>query len=80
MLVEILNGIISLLYLICYALTFLLPTTPFKFETIEWGPFGKGVGLFFPIEAMMTHFAVLLSAFLIYYAIRWLMRMIKMVR
>lgn len=80
MLVEILNGLIYVLYIVAYALTFLLPVTPFEFERIEWGDFGKSIGLIFPIKAMAQHFAVLLSAFLLYYAIRWILRIIKQVQ
>lgn len=80
MLVELLNGLVNVLYIIAYGLTFLLPVTPFSFEVIEWGEFGKALGLIFPIESMLKHFAVLLSAILIYYAIRWILRMIRQIQ
>lgn len=81
MLVELLNGLVTVLYIVAFALTVLLPQTPFKFEDrVEWGPFGHSVGAVFPLEAMVAHFIILLAAFGLYYAIRWLLRVIRQVQ
>lgn len=80
MLVAILNGLIEVLYLIGTALTFLLPESPFDFKNLSWGQFGKAVGFIFPISAMGLHMTAILTAFLTYYAIRWLLRVIRQVQ
>ncbi|MCK6208915.1 hypothetical protein KZX50_26255 [Bacillus infantis] len=80
MLVSILNGLFDVLVFIASALTFLLPETPFEFENLSWGPFGRAVGFFFPVSAMGIHMATLLTAFGFYYAIRWLLRIIRQIQ
>lgn len=80
MLVSILNGIIDVLHFIAYGITFLMPDTPFNFDDLSWGPFGKAVGFVFPISAMGTHFAVILVSFGFYYAIRWILRIIRQIQ
>lgn len=80
MLIELMNGLTNILYVVAYGLTMLLPETPFQFESVSWGPFGDAIGLVFPVVDMGIHMTVILSAFLIYYAIRWLLRLIKQVQ
>jgi hypothetical protein len=65
------------------AITFvfnLLPDTPFNFPKIEWGNFGKLIGAFIPVADIATHFVLILSAFGLYYAVRWILRVIRMVQ
>ena len=57
-----------------------LPNTPFRFEPLEWGEFGRLVGYFFPVQAMASNFVVVLTAVGLYYAIRYLLRMLKLVQ
>lgn len=80
MLVAILNGLIEVLYIIGLGLMAILPDSPFNFDDLSWGPFGDAVGFFFPISAMGIHFAALLTAFGFYYAVRWLLRVIRQVQ
>lgn len=58
----------------------LLPTSPFKFEPIEWGAFGNFVGYFLPVEKMATHFAAILMAVAVWYSIQHVLRILRMVR
>lgn len=80
MLVSIINGLLSILQFIASGLTFLLPETPFDFSGLTWGPFGEAVGLIFPVSAMGIHMTTILSAFGIYYVIRWLLRIIRQIQ
>ncbi|MFJ7484629.1 hypothetical protein [Bacillus thuringiensis] len=58
----------------------LLPDTPFRFEAIQWGDFGKLIGAIIPVAKVFTHFTLILGAFLLYYAIRWVLRIIRMIQ
>ena len=79
-LVPVVNFLIDILYIIASTLLKILPSTPFKFEPLEWGEFGKAVTYFIPVHVMITHFVLLLSAILIYYGIRWLLRLIRQIQ
>lgn len=57
-----------------------LPTSPFKFEPIKWGAFGDAVGYFLPVERMAAHFASILVAVGMWYAIQHVLRILRMVR
>lgn len=78
--VPIVNFLIDVLYSIGSTLMKILPNTPFEFETLKWGEFGKAVTYFIPVHVMITHFVLILSAILIYYGIRWLLRMIRQIQ
>lgn len=80
MLISIVNGFFDVIELICQAVFMILPDTPFKFDPLDWGPFGMAVGYFFPVQSMFAHMVMILTAFLGYYCIRWLLRIIKQVR
>lgn len=58
----------------------LLPNTPFVFEPIQWGPFGQLIGYVFPVTAMFQHMIFLLTAIAVYYLIRHLLRLVRMVK
>ena len=77
---PILNFLIDTLDLIVWALLFLLPETPFQFAPMQWGAFGSAVTLFVPVSQMAVSLALILTACLTYYAIRWLMRLIKQIQ
>lgn len=77
---DAINFVIDLLVDVITAIFGILPTSPFKFEGFDWGPFGKLIGMIFPAGDMFVHFTLLTSAFLIYYSIRWLLRLIKMIQ
>jgi hypothetical protein len=77
---TIVNFFIDVIYMIVQAIVFLLPASPFDFEPLDWGPFGQLVGAFFPIPKMFLHFSVITTAILLYYAVRQLLRLIKMVQ
>lgn len=57
----------------------LLPESPFQFNQIEWGPFGQLIGTFIPVASILTHFTLILLAISLYYGIRHLIRLVKMV-
>lgn len=80
MLVLILNGLIALVVVIVGGVSALLPDTPFNFADWSWGAFGDLVGFIIPVRAMFLHMAAILSAFMGYYAIRWLLRMIRQIQ
>lgn len=58
----------------------MLPATPFDFTSVEWGPFGQLIGYFIPVADMFTHFTLILSAIAVYYVVRHLLRLVKMVK
>lgn len=59
----------------------ILPDSPFQFESnVDWGPFGDVIGLIFPVAQMGIHMTVILSAFLAYYAVRWILRLIRQIQ
>lgn len=80
MLVKITNGLIDLLTMILNALLLLLPDTPFTFTSFDWGPLGDAIGFVFPVASMATHLAALLTAFGLYYGIRWILRIIRQIQ
>lgn len=77
---PIINFFIDLFVMIFDFCVGLLPETPFKFEAIQWGVFGNAVGTFIPVGKMATHLTLILSAVGLYYAARWLLRLIKMIQ
>jgi hypothetical protein len=79
-LVTILNGIIEVLYLIASGIVALLPDSPFQFEPLELGIFGQIIGLVFPVGDMATHMTLILSAFAMYYVVRWLLRLVRQIQ
>jgi hypothetical protein len=80
MLSLIVNGLINLVYVIVYAIMALLPETPFDFRSLSWGNFGIMIGYVFPVNAMFIHMSVIITAFLLYYVVRWLLRMIRQIQ
>lgn len=80
MLIDILNGIIDVLTLIAGAVLSLLPDTPFDFSNLSWGDFGDLIGFLFPIEGMFAHMTVIIGAFLTYYVIRWILRIVRQIQ
>lgn len=80
MFTSIMDALIGLAVVISEGVFLLLPDTPFKFEPIEWGSFGKALGYFVPIKMMAGSFALLLLSIGGYYAIRTILRWIKMVQ
>lgn len=58
----------------------ILPATPFAFEKIEWGPFGQLIGYFIPVADMFTHFTLILVSIGLYYVLRHLLRLVRMVK
>ena len=77
---TIINFFIDVIYMIVQAIVFLLPASPFDFKPLNWGPFGQLVGAFIPIPQMFAHFVTLTTAILLYYAIRQILRLIKMIQ
>lgn len=80
MIKRIINFLIDLITLILDGIMKLLPDTPFQFEPIPWGSFGQLVGLFIPLGSMALHMVLILTAYLGYYVVRWLLRVIRQVQ
>ena len=77
---PIINFLIDLIVTILEFLIGLLPQTPFKFEPLHWGVFGDLLGYFIPFGTFVTHMVLILSAVGLWYAVRWAMRLIKMIQ
>lgn len=80
MLTAIMNGLINVAVWIMEGAFLLLPDTPFHFEKLDWGEFGKAIGYVFPLVKMATSFIAILTAVGTYYAVRTLLRWVKMVQ
>jgi hypothetical protein len=74
------NGGIDVLVFIITAVMGLLPDTPFHFEKMDWGEWGDLIGFLIPLSTMFLHMTAIVGAFLIYYAIRLILRWIKMIQ
>lgn len=74
------ESLLDILGYIVDLLVFLLPTTPFVFEQLEWGEFGLLIGYFFPVSSMIQHFVAILLTIASYYAVRYLLRTVKMIK
>jgi hypothetical protein len=79
-LVAILNGLIEVLYLISLGISALLPESPFQFEQLDLGVFGQIIGIVFPVGDMATHMTLLLTAFALYYVVRWILRLVRQIQ
>lgn len=77
---DIINFLIDLLVIIITGIMALLPQTPFKFDPLDWGLFGDAVGYFLPIGTMVAHLTIILASVGLWYAVRWLFRLIQMIR
>lgn len=82
--IKILNFIFAVVFswwidLLIFMLSF-LPSSPIQFEPIKWGTFGNLVGYFIPVQTMIEHFAGILAALTVWYAIQHILRILRMVR
>lgn len=57
----------------------LLPDADFAAKPIEWGEFGSAIGYFFPVTTMVTHFALIISAFVLFLGVQHILRLVKMI-
>lgn len=81
MLTDWVNGLIDMLVKGFDMAFSILPDSPFQFaENVSWGPFGDAIGVVFPVAEMGVHMTIILSAFLGYYAVRWLLRIIRQIQ
>lgn len=80
MLTAIANFIIDVVVGIITSIFSLFPATPFQFPVLDWGPFGLLIGTVFPVGTLFLHMTFITTAVLFYYAIRWLLRTIKMIQ
>jgi hypothetical protein len=78
--VWIVNFLFDLIALLIQGVIFLLPNTPFKFESLEWGSFGQMVGYFIPVQTMFGHMAAIVGVMLSWFAISYILRLIKLIR
>lgn len=82
MLTRIINALVQLLAMIASAVLSLLPDSPFSWdfvETIKSMPYMSVVFYFIPFEAMISITMAYVTAVVVYYAVRWVLRLIKMV-
>lgn len=83
-LIKFVNLLFSVLFswwidMLIFMLAF-LPESPIKFEPIKWGEFGNIVGYFIPVATMASHFAAILMAVTLWYALQHVLRILRMVR
>lgn len=75
--IGIINKIIELFALALQSIIGILPDSPFNAisfpETGYWG----WIGIFVPVEAILTIFGSWLSAVLVWYGVRWVFRFVK---
>lgn len=76
---SILNWLIDALKWAADFAFLLLPDSPFQFDW-DWGPYGKLIGPFFPVQTIAVHMASILTAYLAYYSVRWILRLIRAVQ
>lgn len=57
----------------------LLPDADFSADPIEWGVFGNSIGYFIPVSSMASHFAMILSALVLFYGIQHILRLIRLI-
>src|SRR5690625_3821514 len=75
----IIENLLTILDYIAQFVLLILPDSPFQFEPIEWGIFGNIIGFFIPVATIIQHFILILTAIGFYYAVRYLLRIIKQV-
>lgn len=81
MLTDWVNGLLDMLVTAFDTVFGILPDSPFQFESnVNWGAFGDAIGIVFPVAQMGVHMTIILSAFLAYYAVRWILRLIRQVQ
>jgi len=84
LIIKVANMIIAVVFswwidMLIFILSF-LPVSPFKFEPIKWGEFGNAIGYFIPVGRMAEHFAMILVAVTMWYALQHILRILRMVR
>lgn len=77
--VNILNFLIDLIVTIIVFILNLLPQSPFKNLTYDFGSVGGVLAFILPIGDVIRDFLVLLGAILLWYGLRYLLRLIRMV-
>jgi len=82
MLTSIINAIIQVIAFVANAVFSILPDSPFQWSvtnTIKSMPFVNVVFYFIPFEGMISVTMAYITAVSGYYAVRWILRIIKMV-
>jgi hypothetical protein len=80
MLVSILNGIINIFSTVLNVILSLLPNSPFNWSVIndfKSSAWFQIVNYFIPFSAMLTTLEAYVSAVLIWYMYRWVLRFVK---
>lgn len=75
----ILENLLTILDYIAQFVLMILPDSPFQFEPIEWGPLGNSIGYFIPVQKILEHFIIILTAIALYMGVRYLLRLIRQV-
>lgn len=75
----IIENLLNIIDIIAVFVLGILPDSPFQFEQIEWGPLGNSIGYFIPVQKILEHFIIILTAIAIYMGVRYLLRLIKQV-
>ncbi len=82
MLTSIINAIIQFFAFVANAVFSILPDSPFQWSitnTIKSMPFVNVVFYFIPFEGMISVTMAYVTAVVGYYAVRWVLRIIKLV-
>lgn len=82
MLTSIINAIITFIAFVANAVFSILPDSPFQWSitnTIKSMPFINVVFYFIPFEGMISMTMAYTAAVVGYYAVRWVLRIIKLV-
>lgn len=75
MIVNIINGIISSFSYVVNAVLLLLPNSPFSFSlTSSFSTYVAYLNWFIPVNLIVNTFVLYLSAALVWYAVRWVLR------
>lgn len=77
--VNILNFLIDLVVVVIVFILELLPQSPFKNMTYDFGSVGGLLAFILPIGDIIRDYVSLLGAILLWYGLRYLLRLIRMV-
>lgn len=80
LLVNIINWLIDVFASAIEGIVSLLPKTPFEFKEVVWGDFGNFILYFIPVSTIATHFTLILGAIALWYAYRWIFRLLQVIR
>lgn len=78
--INVLNGVIRQLSDIMIFIVNLLPSSPFTWDLGALGEYWNTVNYFVPFQGMFTIATTYISACLIYYLLRWILRLVRYIQ